>query len=120
MNGTSSVPRICVIRASGPMNARQIATVMMLEITIVHTIARVTARWPFGAGVSMAGPGTSPWTKKAPIRMAVATLAGTPKATVVTRLPPRDELFAAPGPSTPSTAPRPNRSRPDELWTACA
>jgi len=120
MNGTSSVPRIWVIRASGPMKRRQTATVMMLEITMVHTIASVTARCPFGAGVSIAGPGTRPWTKKAPMRIAVATLAGTPNATVVTRLPPSEELLAAPGPSTPSTAPLPNRSRPGELWTACA
>ena len=60
MNGTSRVERIWVILASGPMKTRQIATVMMLEITMVHTIARVTARWPFGAGVSIAGPGTNP------------------------------------------------------------
>src|SRR5207247_131042 len=76
MNGTSSVPRIWVIRASGPMKTRQTATVRMLEITMVHTIASVTARCPFGAGVSIAGPGTRPWTKKAPMRIAVATPAG--------------------------------------------
>ena len=102
------------------MKARQIATVITLAITIVHTIASVTARWPFGAGASIAGPGTSPWMKKAPMRMAVLTLAGTPNATVVTRLPPSDELLAAPGPSTPSTAPFPKRARSGELWTAWA
>ena len=80
-----------------------------LAITIVHTIASVTARWPLGAGASIAGPGTSPWMRNAPMRIAVLTLAGTPKATVVTRLPPNVELLAAPGPSTPSTAPRPKR-----------
>ena len=118
MRGTSSVPRIRVIRASCPMKVRQTATVIALAITIVHTIASVTARWPFGAGTSMAGPGTRPWMKKAPIRTAVLTLAGTPNATVVTRLPPSVELFAAPGPSTPSTAPFPKRRRSGELWTA--
>jgi hypothetical protein len=120
MNGTSSVPRTWVIRASGPMKVRHIATVMTLATTIVHTMASVTARWPRGAGVSIAGPGTRPWMKKAPMRMAVATLAGTPNATVVTRLPPSEELFAAPGPITPSTAPWPNRSRRGELCTAWA
>ena len=42
------------------MKTRQTATVMMFETTMVHTIAIVTARCPFGAGVSIAGPGTSP------------------------------------------------------------
>jgi excinuclease ABC subunit A len=45
---------------------------------------------------------------------------GTPKATVVTRLPPSVELLAAPGPRTPSTAPRPKRPRSGELCTAWA
>jgi len=35
------------------------------------------------------------------MRIAVSTLAGIPNATVVIRLPPMAELFAAPGPSTP-------------------
>ena len=120
MQGTSSVPRIRVMRASWPMNARQTATVIRFAITIVHTIASVTARCPLGAGASIAGPGTSPWMTKAPMRMAVLTLAGTPNATVVTRLPPSVELFAAPGPRTPSMAPFPKRPRSGELWTACA
>ena len=102
------------------MNRRQAATVTTLAITIVHTIASVTARWPLGAGASIAGPGTSPWMKNAPMRIAVLTLAGTPKATVVTRLPPSVELLAAPGPRTPSTAPRPKRPRSGELCTAWA
>ena len=118
MKGTSSVPRIRVMRASWPMNRRQAATVITFEITMVHTIASVTAKWPFGAGASIVGPGTRPWMTKAPMRMAVLTLAGTPNATVVTRLPPSVELLAAPGPRTPSTAPFPNRARSGELWTA--
>src|SRR5947207_6596310 len=103
MNGMSSAPRIWVILATCRRNRKQTATVMTLEITMVHTIANVTARWPLGAGVSIAGPGTKPWIRKAPMRIAMVTLAGTPKAMVVTRLPPSVELFAAPGPSTPST-----------------
>ena len=46
------------------------------------------------------------------------TLAGTPKAMVVIKLPPRVELFAAPGPKTPRTSPLPNRSLLGELCTA--
>ena len=44
MKGTRSAPRIRVMRASWPMNRRQAATVITLAITIVHTIASVTAR----------------------------------------------------------------------------
>ena len=46
--------------------------------------------------------------------------AGTPKATVGMRWPPSVELLAAPGPSTPSTAPFQKRSLPGGLWTAWA
>ena len=56
-----------------------------------------------------------PWMIKAPSRIAIITLAGTPKAIVVIRLPPNVELLAAPGPRTPSTAPLPNRSWSGEL-----
>jgi hypothetical protein len=61
-----------------------------------------------------------PWMINAPNRIAMTTLAGTPKAIVVIKLPPSVELFAAPGPKTPSTAPLPKRSLLGELWTACA
>ena len=118
MNGINNAPRIWVIFTSCLRNRKQIATVITFETTIVHTIDRVSVRWPLGAGVSIDGPGTRPWMRNAPMRMAMVTLAGTPNATVVTRLPPSVELLAAPGPSTPSTAPRPKRSRSGELWTA--
>jgi hypothetical protein len=72
------------------------------------------------AGFSRSGPGTIPWIMKAPSKIAVETLLGMPKATVVTKSPPRVELFAAPGPSTPSTAPLPKRSLFGELCTAWA
>ena len=80
---------------------------------------KVSARCPPRAsGISMSGPGTIPWMRKAPMRMAISTLAGTPKATVVIKLPPMAELFAAPGPRTPSTAPFPKRSFSFELCKA--
>ena len=50
----------------------------------------------------------------------MTTLAGTPKAMVVIKLPPRVELFAAPGPNTPRTSPLPKRSLSGELCTAWA
>ena len=46
------------------------------------------------------------------------TLAGTPNAMVVIKLPPKVELLAAPGPSTPRTSPLPKRSLLGELCTA--
>ena len=51
-------------------------------------------------------------------QIAMMTLAGTPNAMVVIKLPPSVELFAAPGPNTPSTSPLPKRSLLGELCTA--
>ncbi len=48
------------------------------------------------------------------------TLLGTPKATVVIRLPPSFAFIAAPGPITPRTSPLPKRLLSFELWTAWA
>ena len=71
---------------------------------MTQTNEKVRSSLPFGGGISMSGPGTMPWMIKAPNRIAMMTLAGTPKAMVVIKLPPSVELFAAPGPSTPSTS----------------
>ena len=96
-------------------------TVMMFETTTIHTNENVSSRLPPRlAGSSIGGPGTRPWMMNAPSRMAMVTLPGTPKAMVGTSAPPRFELLAAPGPSTPSTAPLPKRSLSGELCTAWA
>ena len=99
---------------------KQTATVMKLEIMMTQTKEKVRSSLPLGGGTSMSGPGTMPWMMKAPNRIAMTTLAGTPNAMVVIKLPPSVELFAAPGPRTPRTSPLPKRSLSGELWTACA
>ena len=114
-----SPPRICVTFARWFKTRRHSSTVMMFAITRVHTIEKVTAR----CLVSMSGPGTSPMIMKAPRRIAIAPLPGTPNAMVGMRSPPSFELFAAPGPRTPrmSPLPKPCRSFASRaLWTAWA
>src|SRR3990170_6681872 len=111
-------PLILVIFASWLRKRKQTATVMMLETIMIQTKEKVSVRCL--AGFNISGPGTIPWIRKAPNKIAVETLLGMPKATVVIRSPPLVELLAAPGPSTPSTAPLPKRSLLGELCTAYA
>src|SRR3981081_989924 len=58
--------------------------------------------------VSMSGPGTSPWIRKAPSRMAMVALPGTPNATVGTSAPPSFALLELSEAITPRTSPLPN------------
>src|ERR1700716_4191392 len=58
--------------------------------------------------VSMSGPGTSPWIRKAPSRMAMVALPGTPKATVGSSAPPSLALLELSDAMTPRTAPLPD------------
>src|SRR6202040_1726673 len=58
--------------------------------------------------VSMSGPGTRPWIRKAPSRMAMVALPGTPKATVGTSAPPSLALLELSEAITPRTSPLPN------------
>ena len=78
---------------------------MMLERINTHTIEKVTS----SRDLSISGPGLRPTINMAPSSNAMAPLPGMPKARVGIRSPPRVELFAAPGPSRPSTAPLPAR-----------
>src|ERR1700746_1389195 len=55
--------------------------------------------------VSMSGPGTSPWIRNAPRRIAMVALPGTPKATVGTRAPPSLALLELSDAMTPRTSP---------------
>ena len=118
--GIMRLPRTWVILAKGSKKRKQTATVMMLEIMMTQTKEKVRSSLPLGGGMSMSGPGTMPWMINAPRRIAMITLAGTPNAMVVIKLPPSVELLAAPGPNTPSTAPLPKRSLFGELCTAWA
>ena len=58
--------------------------------------------------------------RKAPSRIAIAPLPGTPKAMVGIRSPPSFELFAAPGPSTPRTSPVAEALRSLASFALCA
>src|SRR6266508_552757 len=111
IGGISRPPRMKVSRAMCSRKRKQRPTVITFAITIIQTKDITRSR----CLVNIGGPGTSPWIRKAPSRMAMVTLVGTPNATVVTRLPPSFELFAAPGPRTPSIAPLPKRSFPGQL-----
>ena len=104
--GISSVPLMRVRRANWFRNRKQTDTVMTLDTTRTHTREKVTCR----SLVSMEVPGRRPRTRNAPSRMAVVTLPGMPNAMVGMSAPPRVELLAAPGPTTPSMTPVPTRS----------
>jgi hypothetical protein len=56
----------------------------------------------------MSGPGTSPWIRNAPSRIAMVALPGTPNATVGTSAPPSLALFELSDAITPRTSPLPN------------
>src|ERR1700755_3125783 len=62
--------------------------------------------------VSMSGPGTSPWIRKAPSRIAMVALPGTPNATVGTSAPPSLALLELSEAMTPRTSPLP------KVWLA--
>ena len=75
----------------------------MLAITRIQTRLKVTSR----LRVSIAGPGVSPWIRKAPSRIAIGGLPGIPKASVGIRAPPLAALLAVSGAMTPRTSPLP-------------
>src|SRR3954471_19848928 len=56
---------------------------------------------------SMSGPGTSPWMRNAPSRIAIVALPGTPNATVGTSAPPSLALLELSEAITPRTSPLP-------------
>jgi len=61
MNGITRVLRTWVILAICARNRKQIAVMMMLETTMIHTKEKVSERWPpLASGVSICGPGTRP------------------------------------------------------------
>src|ERR1044071_8510871 len=53
---------------------------------------------------SMSGPGTNPWIRNAPSRMAMVALPGTPNATVGTSAPPSLALLELSDAITPRTS----------------
>ena len=55
----------------------------------------------------MSGPGTSPWIRNAPSRIAMVALPGTPNATVGTSAPPSLALLELSDAITPRTSPLP-------------
>src|SRR5579884_1272174 len=114
--GRINALRISVMRTIWLTSRKLSATLTTWEMITSQTKAKVRSRWV----VSMSGPGTIPWIRKAPSKMAIVTLLGTPKATVVIRLPPSLAFIVAPGPITPRTSPFPNRLLSGALCTACA
>jgi hypothetical protein len=59
----------------------------------------------------MSGPGTRPWIRNAPSRIAIVALPGTPNAMVGTSAPPSLALFELSEAITPRTSPLPKVSR---------